>query len=167
MNTNLELHNKKLVLVSIFFVGIVIFVSLVFRGQLHPDTKTTDLSSLESAREQIIEIDNPSAEDRTETGPEIISYRDAFSHVGERKIIEGELKTIVNNGKAVILGFSDPHRGSFKVMIEKEYWSNFESSPDNIYKIGDNVRVQGKVEWYQGDPTLYASNQSQITINSN
>ncbi len=96
--------------------------------------------------------------------PKVISFKDARKFAGKEKIVEGEIKEIINNRKAVYLGFAKPHTGFFVVRILEENWKNFPDVPDKIYKEGQKIRVSGKIEWYQGDPVIYVENPSQIVV---
>ncbi len=93
-----------------------------------------------------------------------ISYTQAQQYAGQEVTVEGTIRYIFNNGLAVLLGFEHPHQGVFKVRILKEDWDNFEALPETIYQEGQQVRVAGKIEWYQGDPVIYVHNPSQVEI---
>jgi len=98
------------------------------------------------------------------SGPKVISYEKARKYVGKEKTVEGEVKEVLNNRKAVYLGFKKPHNGEFVVKIMSEGWSNFPDIPDKIYNEGQKIRVTGKIEWYQGDPVIYVKEPSQIKV---
>jgi len=69
-----------------------------------------------------------------------------------------------NNGKAVLLGFENPHEGAFKAMILKADWANFSAQPDGLYGPGQTIRVHGLIDWYQGDPVIYVHTPDQIEV---
>jgi len=96
--------------------------------------------------------------------PKVINFKDAREYAGREKVVEGEIKEILNNRKAVYLGFKKPHNGEFVVRIMSEDWSNFPDIPDKIYHEGQKVKVTGKIQWYQGDPVIYVKNPSQIEV---
>lgn len=96
--------------------------------------------------------------------PKVISYLDARKYAGKQKTVEGEIKEIVNNKKAVYLGFKKPHTGEFVVRILEKDWKNFSDVPDKLYREGQKIRVTGKIEWYQGDPVIYVQEPSQIVV---
>lgn len=107
--------------------------------------------------------------DKTETtipnlavGSQVVPFEQAARYAGQYKTVEGRIQYIFNNGKAVYLGFKNPHQGAFKVRILKPYWSNFSAPPENLYHIGDLVQVRGMIEWYQGDPVIYVQSPHQI-----
>jgi len=133
------------------------------QASIKPASKK-ELAKCKKEEKQLIAGLNPAAKDRPETGPKIISYLDTRNHIGEIKTVEGELKWVFNNGKAVYLGLNNPHTGYFCVRIMKKYWNNFPVSPEKIYKEGMKVRVRGKIEWYQSDPVMYVTDPSQISI---
>ena len=133
------------------------------QASIKPASKK-ELAKCKKEEKQLIAGLNPAAKDRPETGPKIISYLDTRNHIGEIKTVEGELKWVFNNGKAVYLGFNNPHTGYFCVRIMKKYWNNFPVPPEKIYKEGMKVRVRGKIEWYQNDPVMYVTDPSQISI---
>ncbi len=92
----------------------------------------------------------------------VIDFHQARQWAEHWVIVTGEIKYINNNGKKVLLGFSEPHRGYFKVLILKEHWSNFPSSPEKLYQAGQTIQVSGIIGWYQGDPVIYVSDPDQI-----
>ncbi len=83
--------------------------------------------------------------------------------------MEGALRYVFNNGKAVLLAFAEPHRGHFKALIPREAWPRFPGlGPEmgrnraGLYREGDRVCVTGKLKWYQGDRAIYVSEPSQL-----
>ena len=110
------------------------------------------------------DILNASALKRPPTGAATIPYTDARSHIGETKTVQGELRYIFNNGKAVYLGFKNPHQGELVIRILAPVWSSFPASPETLYKLGQTIRVTGKIEWYQGDPVIYVRGPLQMGL---
>lgn len=94
--------------------------------------------------------------------PEAIPHTQAREWAGYTTSVEGVLRYVFNNRKQVLLGFHHPHQGYFKVLIRKEDWARFGGAPEKRYRVGQAVRVQGKIEWYQGDPAVYATAPEQI-----
>lgn len=94
--------------------------------------------------------------------PDCIDALQAREWAGYQTTIEGTLRFVHSNGKQVILGFHNPHRGYFKILIHKRDWERFGGAPERRYRIGQRVRAKGTIEWYQGDPALYATNPDQI-----
>ncbi len=94
----------------------------------------------------------------------VIDYTAARDYTGRTVTVEGVLHDVFNNGKAVYLTFKTPHQGAFLVRILKPHWGNFSESPERIYAPGQRVQVTGLIEWYQGDPVIYASHPSQIRV---
>ncbi len=78
--------------------------------------------------------------------------------------MEGRIAEIINNGKAVYLGFQKPHRGALVVRIMKEDWDSFGGIPDKQYQVGQMIQVTGRIGWYQGDPVIYVQNPEQIQV---
>ncbi len=76
--------------------------------------------------------------------------------------VTGTLRYVFNNGKQVLLGFSNPHRGTFKAIIRKEHWHLFPQPPEQMYRVGQSVQISGVVQWYQGDPAIYVTQPGQI-----
>ncbi len=109
-------------------------------------------------------IENHKAEDRPATGPKVIPYTQAANHIGQTKTVEGTINEILNNRLAIYLGFTKPHTGYTLVRIMKSNWSNFPTVPDKFYKVGQKIRVTGKIQWYQGDPVIYVTKPSQIQV---
>lgn len=94
--------------------------------------------------------------------PVVIPHSQVREWAGRLAAVEGTLRYVFNNGKHVLLGFAHPHQGAFKVLIRKEHWPAFGGSPEERYQVGDHVRVTGLIEWYQGDPAIYAATPAQI-----
>ncbi len=93
-----------------------------------------------------------------------IPYTEARAWEGRMVIVTGTLRYIFNNGKHVLLGFSNPHQGSFKVLIRKADWERFGGRPEARYQVGQEVRVRGVIAWYQGDPAIFAVTPEQIEV---
>lgn len=93
-----------------------------------------------------------------------IDYRQARAYAGEWVRVTGTIEFLFNNGKHVYLGFANPHRGSFKVMIPKEAWDNFAEAPEQMYQTGQQITAAGRIRWYQGDPVIEATSPAQIWL---
>jgi hypothetical protein len=93
-----------------------------------------------------------------------IHYTQARESAGKVATVEGEIKFIFNNRKTVLLGFENPHEGAFKAQIPADSWQNFLPSPEAMYATGQQVRVHGLIEWYQGDPVIYVHSPDQIEV---
>ncbi len=93
-----------------------------------------------------------------------IPYTEARAWEGRMVIVTGTLRYIFNNGKHVLLGFSNPHQGSFKVLIRKADWERFGGRPEARYQVGQEVRVRGVIAWYQGDPAIFVTMPEQIEV---
>jgi hypothetical protein len=94
----------------------------------------------------------------------ILSPDEARQWAGSTATVRGRLAYGLNNGKKVLLGFANPHRGAFKIIIRKEDWDNFASPPEQIYRVGQQVEVTGMIDWYQGDPVIYVSWPEQVRV---
>ncbi|MGQ9502883.1 MAG: hypothetical protein ACUVSF_08230 [Anaerolineae bacterium] len=93
-----------------------------------------------------------------------IAPSEAQEWAGQMVVVVGKIAYISNNGKRVMLAFAQPHQGHFKVLIGREDWSLFGASPDLLYRAGQEVRVTGVIDWYQGDPVIYARTPTQIQM---
>lgn len=93
-----------------------------------------------------------------------ISHTDARRWEGKMVTVQGTLRYVFNNRKQVMLGFSNPHRGSFKIIIRQPYWQNFPKPPEEMYHVGQTVKVTGVIKWYQGDPAIFATAPEQIEV---
>jgi hypothetical protein len=97
---------------------------------------------------------------------------DALKYIGKTVRLQGAIRYIFNNGKSVLFGFHYPHQAHPKIQIKKEFWPNFSQTFGSVmgrnqqplYQEGDSVEVTGNLDWYQGDPTLYVTDPTQITI---
>ncbi|MEZ4636923.1 MAG: PQQ-binding-like beta-propeller repeat protein [Caldilineaceae bacterium] len=88
----------------------------------------------------------------------------ARAYAGRTMTVDGEINEVFSNGKAVYLTYHKPHAGHFLVRILKKDWGNFVTSPLDTYTAGQRLRVTGEIEWYQGDPVIYAHAPDQIEI---
>jgi hypothetical protein len=93
-----------------------------------------------------------------------IPYTEARAWEGRTVTVTGTLRYIFNNGKYVLLGFSNPHQGSFKALIRKADWERFGGRPEERYQVGQEVRVSGVIAWYQGDPAIVVTTPEQIEV---
>lgn len=91
-----------------------------------------------------------------------IAYTEAHVYAGQTVIVTGTIRDILNNGQAVYVGFTRPHKGAFKIRILREYWENFDTTPDGQYTVGESIQVRGTIDWYQGDPVIYVTSPDQI-----
>jgi hypothetical protein len=133
-----------------------------------PSTNATEAFEVSSktSPSSVVEgtIDNPSALDRPATGPLVIPYTEAREHVGQVKTVQGVVRYLFNNGKSFYLGFQDPHQGAFAALIPVGYLDRFPDQPESLFHLEDEVKITGKIVWYQGDPVIYVSDPSQIEI---
>lgn len=88
----------------------------------------------------------------------------ARAFAGRVVTVEDEIREVFNNGKAVYLTYHKPHVGHFLVRILKHDWSNFAAPPETLYTAGQQLRVTGEIEWYQGDPVIYVHEPGQIKV---
>ncbi len=93
-----------------------------------------------------------------------ILYTAAREHVGRIRTVEGPLRFLFNNGKAVYLGFRNPHQGAFKIRIPRDAWARFGGAPEARFRLGQWIRVTGCMEWYQGDPAMTIRDPAQIQV---
>ena len=91
-----------------------------------------------------------------------IDHTQARAWAGRMVTVTGTLRYVFNNGKQVLLGFSNPHQGSFKAIIAREHWANFPAPPEQRYRVGQRVAIVGVVGWYQGDPAIRVTAPAQI-----
>lgn len=134
-------------------------------SQSSPASNTNLSASLLQATPQPVlgeVVDNPGAQNRPSRGPSLIDYTEARQHVGETKSVQGTIRYTFNNGKAFYLGFKNPHQGAFAALIPVEYLDKFADAPENLFHLGDQVTVAGKIVWYQGDPVIYVNDPNQI-----
>lgn len=94
----------------------------------------------------------------------IVAAESARDVAGRLATVEGVVRELFDNGKAVYMGFRKPHRGAFLVRIPRAHWKAFGGAPHRRYRVGDRVRVTGLVEWYQGDPVINVRSPAQIEV---
>lgn len=97
----------------------------------------------------------------------VIPHTAARQYAGAHASVRGTLQYVFNNGKQTLLGFSNPHMGSFKIIIRKAAFGNFPQPPEEMYRVGQQVLVSGQIQWYQGDPAIFATHPDQIVIEEN
>lgn len=93
-----------------------------------------------------------------------IPHTEARAWAGHPVTVTGTLRYVFNNGKQVLLGFSNPHQGTFKVIVRQADWARFGGAPERLYRVGQRVAVVGTITWYQGDPAIYATAPEQIQV---
>lgn len=91
-----------------------------------------------------------------------IPHAEARAWAGRPVTVTGTLRYVFNNGRQVLLGFSNPHQGNFKIIIRQADWERFGGAPERLYQVGQQVAVVGTIAWYQGDPAVYATAPEQI-----
>ncbi|MGB9752465.1 PQQ-binding-like beta-propeller repeat protein [Roseiflexus castenholzii] len=94
----------------------------------------------------------------------VIPHTAARVWEGRHVTVIGTLQYVFNNGKQVLLGFSNPHRGSFKALIRQAAWERFGGRPETRYRVGQAVRISGVITWYQGDPAIMVTTPEQIEV---
>jgi hypothetical protein len=94
----------------------------------------------------------------------VLHHTRAASVAGRSGQIQGTVRTVIDNGKAVYLGFRNPHRGGFKVLIPNASWPNFPAHPRQEYQVGQTLSVTGLVTWYQGDPAMTIDSPHAIQV---
>lgn len=94
----------------------------------------------------------------------VVPFEQAREWAGRNVTVAGTLAYVVNNGKHVLLAFSRPHQGTFKVLIRRADWSRFSGHPEKLFQAGQRVEVSGLVQWYQGDPVIFVTSPDAIRI---
>ncbi len=92
----------------------------------------------------------------------LIPVEQAREWAGRTVTVTGTLTQVINNGKQVLLTFTRPHQGHFKVIIKADQWWRFPQKPDDMYHPGQQVEVSGPIRWYQGDPVIFATHPGDI-----
>ncbi|MCS6842741.1 MAG: PQQ-binding-like beta-propeller repeat protein [Caldilineales bacterium] len=93
----------------------------------------------------------------------LIPYTEARAWAGRPVTVTGEVRYVFNNGKYVLIGFTNPHQGAFKALIRREHWPAFGGRPEALYRVGQAVQVTGLMQWYQGDPAIFVTAPEQIS----
>lgn len=95
-----------------------------------------------------------------------IKPEDALNYVNQYVMIEGRIRSVVNNlPKAIYIGFSDPHDGNLLLRIFDKDSSRFGDLPFSLQ--GKKVRVTGKVRLYWPeniDPEIVLEDPRQLEI---
>jgi DNA/RNA endonuclease YhcR with UshA esterase domain len=93
----------------------------------------------------------------------IINYKDAHNYIDYKVKVKGNIAYVINNKKAIYLAFKKPHQGEFMVVIEKKHWWQYPNGkPDEYFKPGDRILVEGIITRYQGDPVIYINTNENI-----
>ncbi len=109
----------------------------------------------------VVPFPTPASDERP---PAVIPHTQARQWAGQTVTVTGTLRYVFNNGRQVLLGFSDPHRGTFKAIIRQADWERFGAPPEQLYRVGQQVAVVGRIAWYQGDPAVYVTAPEQIRV---
>jgi outer membrane protein assembly factor BamB len=133
----------------------------------HGDPLSVSSGSSPSLPDARVEISWPEKERPAERAPNLnrpIPASLAAMHVGKVREVEGVIRFVFNNGKAVYLGFQNPHQGALKIRILRPYWDRFPLPPEQMIRPGTAIRVRGQIDWYQGDPQILVEQPDQIRI---
>jgi len=98
-------------------------------------------------------------------GSQTIPWQEAGAYIGRRGTVQGEVIATHNSGKAVFLNFSPDYQHTFKAVIFPEDWSKFPRPPEDLF-YGQQVRVVGLIEEYEGAPEIIIRDPAQIEITS-
>jgi len=101
--------------------------------------------------------------DRSERDSEVISWKDADNYYGKFVIVEGNVVSTYNSGKACFLNFHRNWKRYFTVVIFASNFKKFDISPETKFK-GKKIQVKGVVKEYKGKPEIIVNNPSQIKI---
>lgn len=91
-----------------------------------------------------------------------IDAEQAAKKIGENRCVEFSVVRTYNSGKAVFLN-SRPNEGYFYVVIFPERWNCWPEPPEGYFR-QKRIRVQGKIELYNGSPEIIIRDCSQINI---
>lgn len=133
----------------------------------HGDPLSVSSGSSPSLPDARVETSWPEKERPAERAPNLnrpIPASLAAMHVGKVGEVEGVIRFVFNNGKAVYLGFQNPHQGALKIRILRPYWDRFPLPPEQMIRPGTAIRVRGQIDWYQGDPQILVEQPDQIRI---
>lgn len=130
----------------------------------HGDPLSVSEGSVLSAETPFIEDSSPISTAIGHRWDRVIPYTEAHAYAGQTATVEGVIRFVFNNGKAVYLGFQNPHQGAFKVRILQSDWKAFPLPPERLYPVGTRIQVHGRIEWYQGDPQIIVRDPAQIRI---
>lgn len=128
------------------------------------ETGSPTAQDVPSAPDAFSSSENSVQADLPPSQPELIDFSQARDYAGQNATVEGEVKYIFNNQKALLLGFAYPHQGVFKTLIPIPDWPNFNTPPDTLFTVGQRIQVSGLIEWYQGDPVIYVHQPDQIRL---
>ena len=65
------------------------------------------------------------------------------------------------SGRGTVFGM-DCIRQSVDIQARVGYLELFSDQPENLFHLEDEVKITGKIVWYQGDPVIYVTDPSQI-----
>ncbi|RMG57395.1 MAG: hypothetical protein D6713_09755 [Deltaproteobacteria bacterium] len=100
---------------------------------------------------------------KVQTSERVISYREAWDHVGEEVVVEGVIVRTKKTDRVIFLDFDEDWKHNLSVVIFQRSWKRFPSSPDRLF-MGKKVRVKGKVKLYRGKPEIIVSDPDQISL---
>jgi predicted extracellular nuclease len=99
-----------------------------------------------------------------DVGLAVIAQEHARAYAGQVRSVEGVVRFVHNNGRKTGIAFQVPHQGGFKGLILRDSYAAFGGRPEDAVRVGQRVRITGKIDWYQGDPTIYVVEPSQIEV---
>jgi beta-lactamase superfamily II metal-dependent hydrolase len=86
---------------------------------------------------------------------------EAAQHVGETTCVEFDVVRAHNSVQNVYLDSHDPYQGYFYVMIRPALWGCWSQPPEQQFS-GKRVRVQGRIQTYNGSPEIILEDCSKI-----
>ncbi|HLE49140.1 MAG TPA: PQQ-binding-like beta-propeller repeat protein [Patescibacteria group bacterium] len=95
--------------------------------------------------------------------PQSIAYFYAIGYEFQNIKTSCEIKYIHKSSRYYYLSCDEPHSQLLQVLIPVEQLSNFPNI-EKDYQLHQSIWVEGKVEFFQGDPVIFATDPSQITI---
>jgi len=93
----------------------------------------------------------------------LISYQKAELFRGERVIVEGEIVDTAATDSVSYLNFSEDYQNTLSLVIFKRNLNKFAYQPSE-YFLDKNIKVLGKIVFYQGSPQIVVDDPHDLLI---
>jgi micrococcal nuclease len=92
-----------------------------------------------------------------------VNWKDAASHYGKYKTVEGKIVSGKCLPKVCFLNFDKDYKTTFTVVIFASDLPKFPPKPDQYYR-NKKVQVSGTIKEYRGKPEIILKEPDQINI---
>ena len=94
---------------------------------------------------------------------DVVNWKDAASHYGKYKTVEGTIVATKCTPKVCFLNFHPDYKTYFTAVIFASDLFKFPANPDQYY-LNKKVQVSGTIKEYKGKPEIICNDPSQIIV---